>query len=332
MSINGFSYINRRNFLKGSLAGAAILPNMNMNSMFQSIGQSKTKIALVKTNDRFKGVTQVMKLMDLSGINGKNINIKPNFNSADDTPGSTHYDTLKQIVAEVQERGSKGIVLGESSGPGDTQKIMEQKGAFDLASEMKFDVINYDTMPENDWIKIPKGNTNWEDGFHVPKHVINPEYMISTCCLKTHAYGGHFTMSMKLSVGLVPENIRRGMHRSPNMRKMIAEINTAYKPQLIILDAVNAFVDGGPSRGTLKTADVFVAGTDRVAVDAVGVAILKDLGSNETIMGTKVFEQEQIARAVELGLGISGPDEIEFVTPDNSSKEYADKIKQLLLT
>src|SRR5512143_820593 len=111
-------------------------------------------------------------------------------------------------------------------------------------------------------------------------------------------------MSLKLSVGLTPKPIRRSMHGSPDMRRMIAELNTGYKPDLIVLDGVAAFTDGGPSSGTLVPANVIIAGNDRVAVDAVGVAMLKSLGSNDAIMSRGIFQQEQIARAVELKLGV----------------------------
>jgi len=73
------------------------------------------------------------------------------------------------------------------------------------------------------------------------------------------------------------------------------------------MDGIDAFVDGGPGTGRRAKADVFVASTDRVAIDAVGVAILKHLGSNEKIMGPRIFAQEQIARAVQLGLGLLQP-------------------------
>jgi uncharacterized protein (DUF362 family) len=111
---------------------------------------------------------------------------------------------------------------------------------------------------------------------------------------------------------------------------MIAEINAAYSPKLIVMDGLEAFVDGGPSTGRKVTGDVVVAGTDRVAVDAVGVAILKELGSNEAIMGRKIFDQEQIARAVELGLGVSSPRQIELVTQDETSRLYAEKLRAVL--
>jgi uncharacterized protein (DUF362 family) len=137
-------------------------------------------------------------------------------------------------------------------------------------------------------------------------------------------------MSMKLAVGLTPKAIRRGMHQSPDMRRMIAELNQGYAPQFIIMDGVEAFTDGGPSRGTLKQGNVFVAGTDRVAVDAVGLAILKELGSNDAIMGTPIFAQEQMARAVEVGLGVSGPDQIQLISDSPEGTAYAETLKGIL--
>jgi uncharacterized protein (DUF362 family) len=120
------------------------------------------------------------------------------------------------------------------------------------------------------------------------------------------------------------------MHRSPDMRRMIAELNTGYRPNLIVLDGVSAFTDGGPSHGERKQGNVVIAGDDRVAVDAVGLAVLKELGSNDAIMGRRIFEQEQIARAVELGLGVSGPGEIELVTADADSRAYATRLERIL--
>jgi primosomal protein N' len=42
------------------------------------------------------------------------------------------------------------------------------------------------------------------------------------------------------------------------------------------------------------------------------------------------LEQEQIARAVELGLGVSSPDEIQIITGDEKSEEYAQVIRRIL--
>jgi len=139
-------------------------------------------------------------------------------------------------------------------------------------------------------------------------------------------------MSLKLSVGITHKRNMTEIHSSfLSMRKMIAEINQVYTPSLILLDAIEAFVDGGPMTGTRKRADVISAGTDRIAIDALGLSILKELGSNKDIMGKKIFQQEQIARAVELGLGVTLPEDIEIVTGDDKSKQYAEKLKDILL-
>ncbi|HBA27433.1 MAG TPA: hypothetical protein DCY98_08605 [Nitrospinae bacterium] len=157
--------------------------------------------------------------------------------------------------------------------------------------------------------------------------MIDSECIVTTCCLKTHGYGGVFTMSLKLSVGITNKKNMHELHTSfLSMRKMIAEINQAYIPSLIIMDGIEAFVDGGPMSGTKKRADVIVAGTDRVAIDAIGLAILKELGSNKAIMKTRIFEQEQIHRAVELGLGVAGPEGIEILTDDEDGKKYAEEL------
>lgn len=320
--------LGRRDFLRVVTAGVALMPAWGRAGVAQAIGPRRSRVALVTTGDRTHGVTQVLKLLDLSGVKGKKVVIKPNFNSADDTPGSTHNDTLAQLVTELHERNARSITLGESSGPPKTQGVMEKKGTFDLAREHRFEVVDYEQIAENDWIAFP--SEHWPQGYSLPRHVVEADYNVSTCCLKTHGFGGVFTMSLKLSVGLTPKSIRRTMHQSPDMRRMIAELNTGYRPDLVVLDGVVAFTDGGPSRGQLKTGNVMIAGTDRIAVDAVGVAMLKHLGANQAIMGRKIFEQEQIARAVELKLGVESADAIELVTADAESQATANALRAIL--
>lgn len=319
----------RRDFLRTS-AGLAMLPALGALPSGVLAPRRTSRIALVRTSDRKRGVTEALRLLAPQGIDGRRIVLKPNFNSADEAPGSTHNDTLSQLVVELRERGARSITLGESSGPPRTHGVMEQKGIFDLATDLRFGVVDFEELDDNDWRFVPPGTSHWPEGFHIPRMVSDSEYLVTTCCLKTHGYGGVFTMSLKLSVGLTPKPVRRTMHRSPHMRRMIAELNAAYRPQLVVLDGVAAFTDGGPSHGTLKAGNVMIAGDDRVAVDAVGLAVLKQLGANPAIMDRRIFEQEQIARAVELGLGARTPAEIEIVTGDAEGAAYAEQLRRIL--
>jgi uncharacterized protein (DUF362 family) len=142
-------------------------------------------------------------------------------------------------------------------------------------------------------------------------------------------------MALKLHVGVVPTSrhgfdYMRELHSSPHQRTLIAEINAPFRTHLVVLDGIDAFVDGGPMDGKRAKGDVFLASADRVAIDAVGLAVLKHLGSNERIMQSKIFEQEQLARAVELGIGAGSPADIDLVAANTVSREYRDAVAVIL--
>jgi uncharacterized protein (DUF362 family) len=121
------------------------------------------------------------------------------------------------------------------------------------------------------------------------------------------------------------------LHSSPNQRLLIAEINSVYSTDLVVMDGVEAFVDGGPMRGTRVDANVILAGKDRVAIDATGVAILRLFGTTPAVSQGPIFSLQQIARAAELGVGIKSPDQIELVSADTESEKFANKITEALL-
>ena len=298
-----------------------------------------TKISLVRTTDRAEGVRKAVKLLGTNPVKGKTVVLKPNFNTADPAPGSTHNDTLRSLVLTLKEMGAKGITLAERSGPGDTtHHIMETKGVLHMAKELGFDIVNLQEMDKDGWVLVRPKDSHWKDGFLFPKIYREAESIVQTCCLKTHQFGGHFTLSLKCSVGMVPPGLGPGgdypymneLHSSPYQRQMIAEINTAYSPDVVVLDGVEAFVEGGPHIGKRVNANVILAGTDRVAIDAVGVSILRLLGTTPEVSKGKIFEQDQIKRAAELGLGVKSADQIEIVTGDKESEEYAEKVREVL--
>lgn len=294
----------------------------------------KSRVLLIKTDSRADGVRKAFTFFrGANPFQGKKVLIKPNFNTSDETPGSTHNDTLKEILNELRKAGAKELTIGDRSGPEPTEQVFDRKGIRELAAAFEARLLNFDELGPDDYVKVNPPGSHWQDGFLVARPVVEAEAVVSTCCLKTHQYGGVFTMSLKNSVGIVPRkghSYMRELHSSPHQRRMIAEINYAYKPTFIILDGLIAFVDQGPMTGPRKEAQVFLAGVDRVAVDAVAVAVLKELGSNDAIMKPRVFEQEQIVRAAELDLGVSSPDDIIIETLDAASADYAAKIRSLL--
>lgn len=337
--------MTRREFFAAGagLAGAAVLAQAAPGRRAGAPGYGpaaralripgKSRVVLVKTDDRAAGVAKCLDLLKIDPFKGKSVLIKPNFNTSDTPPGSTHNDTLKAVLARARDMGAKSLAVGDRSGPEPTDQVLAKKGIAGLAGAFGAEVLNFDELGEGGYVKVTPPGSHWKDGFLVARPVVETECVVSLCALKTHQFGGVITMSLKNSVGIVPRKghaYMRELHSSPEQRRMIAEINWAYSPALVILDGLEAFVDGGPMTGTLKDAGVVLAGTDRVAIDAVGVAILKELGSNDAVMKPAVFAQEQIARAAELGLGAASAADIVIETPGGASEAYAQKIREIL--
>jgi len=293
-------------------------------------------VALVKTESRSEGVKRAIELLGLNPIRGNQVLLKPNFNSADEAPGSTHSEVLRALVQQLQEMGARSITVADRSGMGDTRSVLEQKGIMDMATKLGFDTLVFDELEDEDWVIRHSSDHYWSKGFAVPRQLLDSECVVQTCNLKTHRYGGHFTLSLKNSVGFAAKTIGNGydymreLHSSPYQRSMIADINTTYTPDLVVMDGVEAFVTGGPAKGKKVQPHVVLAATDRVALDAVGVTILRMFGTTKEVSQGKVFEQEQIARAVELGLGVDSPGKIQFLTADAESQAFANEIGQML--
>jgi uncharacterized protein (DUF362 family) len=100
--------------------------------------------------------------------------------------------------------------LGERSYP-PTMKVMEEKGIIPLMRERDVSIINFDDLQPSDWIEFRPRDSHWPHGYRIARPILEAECLVSTCCLKTHQYGGVFTMSLKLHVGVVP-TLRHGFN------------------------------------------------------------------------------------------------------------------------
>jgi len=141
---------------------------------------------------------------------------------------------------------------------------------------------------------------------------------------------------LKNSVGLVAKKVlgrvydyMYELHGSPFQRLMIAEVNKYYTVDFVIMDATKAFIDGGPDKGTEVEPGLMLAGKDRVALDAAGVAILRESGSTR-LTKKPVFELDQLRRAAELGVGAGSAAEMELVPLDEPSRGAARRIRAIL--
>lgn len=301
----------------------------------------RVKVSFVKTEDRERGVRKAVELLGAVEwpFDGVHVVLKPNFNSDDRFPGSTHNDTLRALVGLLRELGSGRITIADRSGASwVTEEVLAKKGIPQLAEESGVDLVATDTQPPEAWERVEVPNGHWKRGVEIPKLFLNAEAILQTCCLKTHRFDGHFTMSLKNAVGVVAkDSVFDGysymgeMHGSPHIREMIAEINQLYTPDLVVMDAIDAFVQGGPATGALEHPGLILASTDRIAIDAVGVAILRTYKTTPEVAEGRIFNLDQIRRAAELRIGVDSADRIELVPADDrTSKDAARSIGEVL--
>lgn len=297
----------------------------------------QSDVYIVKTRDRTEGINLLLDKFNLEEFSGRSVAVKPNFNSSDPFPASTHLQTLEALTRNLQKAGASEIITAERSGMGKTRDVLDKLGVSRLAEEMGFKLVVLDDEEKEGWIKIKGEGNHWLRGFYVSKIFLDAEKVVQTCCLKTHRFGGDFTLSLKNSVGLVAKKVPGNMydymaelHLSPHQRKMIAEINLHYPVDLVLMDGMKAFLNKGPERGVTAEPNILIAAKDRVAIDAVGVAVLRHYGTTDKVTNGPIFAQEQIKRAVELDIGAASALDINLIPVDDESKEITQELTTIL--
>jgi uncharacterized protein (DUF362 family) len=325
--------ITRRAFNRlSAMTGIAYLgrlqdePDMNVSS-----------VAIVKTVDRQHGIRKAIELLGGKSFWDKEVYLKCSYNSPDPFPATTHPKMLSATVEFLKENGAQKITLIERSGMGSTQEVLEKLNTLELIRDLGIAFLPLEELGSEQWQKVEIPESHWKNGIEAPNFLIWKNCVVQVCNLKTHRFGGQFSASLKNSIGLIAKysqktavNYMKELHASPYQCLMIAEVNKIYTPELVIMDAVQSFISGGPESGELADCGVIAASRDRVALDAVGLAILRHFGAGRRTNRESIFEQEQIKRAAELGLGARSAKDIRLITEDEASGAFAARLKDLL--
>jgi len=308
------------------------------------------RVAIVKTADRENGIARAVALLGEMDFSGKDVYLKGSYNSPDPFPATTHPDALGAMARMLHGKGAGSVTLVERSGMGRTRDILEKLNVLTALKELDVSFRPLDELPADEWRHFAPAASHWPKGFAFPRFLMRNKCIVQLCNLKTHRFGGVFSASLKNSIGLVAKyagdakpglaekggkrpargwNYMKGLHASPYQGQMIAEANQAYTPELAVMDAVEVFVADGPERGESASPEIIAASRDRVALDAVGVAILIYAGANISI-SEHVFEQAQLKRAAELNLGVDSWEKIRVVSDNNADMLLAARLQGIL--
>ncbi len=295
-------------------------------------------VALVLNTDRVSAVRMVWEMLEETGLGVEEVFIKASYGNPCPYPATTHPDMLRSIVRVLRESGCGCLKLMERSGMGATWRIWERLGVSGLSMQLGVELVALDELPSEEWIVRDLPGSHWKRGVEVPRFLSEKTLSVQVCNLKAHRFGGHFSASLKNALGVVSKyshsgqdhNFMAELHDSPDQRLMIAEASGIFRPRITIMDAIQVFTSEGPERGEVANPGVVAASRDRVALDAAGLAILRLYSARIPGFRQNIFEQDQIRRAAELGIGVKNPDLVHFVTQDSGSRALATQLKALI--
>jgi uncharacterized protein (DUF362 family) len=253
-------------------------------------------------NDLTESVGEALKLV--GGLKGfvnsdDHVILKPNYNTNDPYPASTDPIFLESIISLLSQVTTNISIIESSTISANTKKITAPLIG-DLLNEYNIPLI---TEKDTNYrrIDLASKGAKYIKKVKFPQEIVNDENKIILLpCLKTH-FIAEYSGALKLAVGYMERKSRIPLHTSLRVPEKSAEINLAYKPDLIVMDARKIFVTGGPAKGKFAESGKILVGTNRTAIDIQGTEIIRSYNEkNKLSKYSSSREVRTIKRALEL--------------------------------
>jgi uncharacterized protein (DUF362 family) len=293
--------------------------------------ESKRLVALVHGTDVPAMIRRALELiggLERLQLAGKDVLLKPNVVGGEAPPITTDPRVVQAVGTLVRVHKPASLAVGEMSAvlalP--TRPHLEQTGMTQAARAVGANVLAFD---EGEWVEVHPPHAEYTKTVYVAKAAYEAPRLISVPVIKTHRHAG-FSCALKNTVGCVHGKNKPWMYGS-GWEAAVAELNTAVRPHLYVVDGLQSLVQGGPWAGEAAPTQVILASGDPIATDVVALGLIKTFGRWDLVTAKGVWEQVQIQRAIALGLGARGPHEVGLLTEDltGHDREFASLIADI---
>jgi uncharacterized protein (DUF362 family) len=247
-------------------------------------------------------------------LNGAATLVKPNVVSGEPPPATTDPRVVRAVLGLVKAAEPSRLALGDMSAvlalP--TRPNLEKTGMAAAAREAGAELLAFD---EGEWVEVRPSQVRHATLVYVARAAHDAERLISVPVIKTHR-SASFSCALKNTVGCVHGKNKPWAYGSAAWEPVVAELNAAIRAHLYIADGLQSMVRGGPWSGDAAPTQVILASGDPIALDVVALAIIKHFARWDLVTAKGVWDQTQIQRAIALGLGARGPQEVELVADD----------------
>ncbi|HEY7529013.1 MAG TPA: DUF362 domain-containing protein [Candidatus Deferrimicrobiaceae bacterium] len=243
------------------------------------------------------------------GLGGKTVLVKPNVVGAQRNPTTTNPAVVSAAVRALLGAGAGKVYVGDMSAliRGATKENMEETGILAAARGAGAEPIFFE---DHKWVKVKIGGKYLKE-VSVSEWIYKVDRVVNLPVIKTHQYAG-YSICLKNFVGATHMSQRPYLVNPFRWEEIVAELNLAWRPDLNIADGTKVMVEGGPWEGRAEEANLLLASGDRIACDAVGLAVIKSYGRWKRLLSVSPWEMGQVKRAVELGLGARNGGEMEL--------------------
>ncbi|MFQ5817795.1 MAG: DUF362 domain-containing protein [Terriglobia bacterium] len=241
-------------------------------------------------------------------VAGKTVLVKPNVVAGAPAPTTTNPEVVRALCQWLKERGAKTVWVGDMSAvmSRGTRASMKACGIEQAARDAGAIPVYFE---EHAWLPVKLPGARYLEQTPVSEYILNADRIINLPVIKSHKWAT-YSVCMKNFVGATHGRYRPYMIDSDHWEEIVSELNAAYRPDLNLVDGTKVMHARGPWRGEETELGLLLAGGDRIACDAVAVALMKTFPTHQRIQERGVWEQTQIRHAQELGLGIASPQDL----------------------
>lgn len=259
-----------------------------------------SKVAIVKGLSPVEMTGKALEMIksDLGEVlsSKRPILIKPNYIVAKhpSTGMTTDSRVVEGVVKYLKDHGIDDITIGEGSGWAETFEAFKVAEIDKVANKYNVRMVD---LNKDRFVEVCPPNPL------ALKRVLVAETAIKSCIISVPKLKVHrltlVTLGIKNMMGALAS---KGSMHNGRLHENIADLASVLKPSLTVIDGIIAG-EGSEIDGSPVKMDLVIAGTDPVAVDAVGAAV----------MGIPPTEVRHLVLAEKKGLGTCRLDRIEVL-------------------
>jgi len=231
------------------------------------------EVAIIRGTDPVETTVQALEAIrfDVDRVlsEKRRILVKPNYlNSKHPSTGvTTDSRVIEGVVKFLKDKcGHRDIIIGEGSGFADTFEAFRVAGVDKVAERYGIELVD---LNKDEFIEVSPPDPLSLKKVKVAQTAVEST-IVSVPKLKPHRITT-VTLSLKNMMGALAS--KGSMHVGTSLSENIADLASIMKPSLAVVDGIVAG-EGHENSGNPVEMNLVIAGTDPVAVDAVGASVM----------------------------------------------------------